>query len=411
MRDLFITMIVLGTLPFILMRPYIGIYAWSWIGYMSPHRLSYGFAFSFPFAQLIALVLLVGFVFNKDSKRFPITPLTIVWILFLLWMCFTTIFALYPDDAQNQLIKVLKAQFIAFLTVMLINSRERLHILAWVIFLSIGFFGIKGGVFTIMTGGGHRVNGPPGTYIGGNNELALAILMVTPLAIYLRHVTKNTWIKLFLLVAMLLMVVSAIGSQSRGAMLAAFSLGVYLWLKSSKKVITAIIAIIVGASIFSFMPQSWHDRMSTIETYEEDRSAMGRINAWTMATTVAASRLTGGGYEIWRAEVFAEYSPKPDYVHDAHSIYFEVLGEQGFIGLLLFLSVWFLAFYNAGWVIKKARGDPSFESLAVLVRMIQVCLIAYAVGGAFLGLAYFDLPYHLLAMIIAARMIVEKELT
>ena len=108
MRDIALAIIVFGSLPFILSRPYIGILMWSWLGYMSPHRLSYGFAYDFPFAQIVALTTLVAFLFNRESKHFPINSLTTVWLLFLAWMCITTVFAIFPEVSLAQLIKVAK---------------------------------------------------------------------------------------------------------------------------------------------------------------------------------------------------------------------------------------------------------------------------------------------------------------
>jgi len=148
------------------------------------------------------------------------------------------------------------------------------------------------------------------------------------------------------------------------------------------------------------MPQTWYDRMSTIKTYEEDQSAMGRINAWHTAFNVATERVTGGGFDMLGTNTFRQYAPDPFMVHDAHSIYFEVLGEQGFIGLSLFLLLGLLAWLRAQQVIKRCRSDHENKWAADLVAMIQVSLVGYAVGGAFLGLAYFDLPYHLMIIIL-----------
>jgi hypothetical protein len=37
-------------------------------------------------------------------------------------------------------------------------------------------------------------------------------------------------------------------------------------------------------------------------------------------------------------------------------------------------------------------------------------LVAYLVGGAFLSLAYFDLPYHFVITVVSVYIIVKKEL-
>jgi hypothetical protein len=42
--------------------------------------------------------------------------------------------------------------------------------------------------------------------------------------------------------------------------------------------------------------------------------------------------------------------------------------------------------------------------------MCQVALIGYVVGGAFLGLAYFDLPYVIMALIVVTGAWVERRL-
>lgn len=399
MRDLLVTAIVFGVLPFIFKRPWIGILLWSWLGYMNPHRQTWGFAYDFPFAMIVALVTITAFVFSKDKKEMPWTRETVVLSLFILWMLITTFFAFYTDVAWMQWNKVWKIQLIIFLTAMLIKDRQQLHWMIWVIAASLGYYGVKGGIFTILTGGEHRVWGPAGTFIGGNNEIALALVMTIPLIRYLHLQADRQWVRWGLASAMVLCGVAAIGSQSRGALVAMTVMGFFLWIKSRKKIITGIYLAIAVAILASVMPQSWYDRMNTIETYQEDASALGRINAWHTAFNVAKDRVVGGGYEMFRAPTFRQYAPEPYRVHDAHSIYFEVMGEHGFVGLGLFLLVGIFAWLRAQQVIRVCKTDPDRKWASDLAAMVQVSLIGYAAGGAFLGMAYFDLPYHL--MIIA----------
>ncbi|MDZ7752508.1 MAG: putative O-glycosylation ligase, exosortase A system-associated [Gammaproteobacteria bacterium] len=408
MRDLFIAAVVFGALPFILKRTYIGVLVWSWIGYMNPHRLAYGFAYSFPWAQVVALATLVSLLINREEKKFPITGLTVVWLLFLVWMGITTVMAAYPDQAFDQLIKVAKIQLITLITVLVMYKPERIQMLVWTIALSIGFYGIKGGVFTIATAGAHRVWGPEGSFIWGNNEIALALLMVLPLFYFMRDMVENKWLRQGLLLCMLLMAVSAIGSQSRGALLAGFSVLFFFWLKSQSKFLTGIAGVTLTVLVFLFMPQSWHDRMGTIQTYQEDRSAMGRISHWEAAVNLANDRLFGGGYDaLLRSDMFYRYANDPTYHVDAHSIYFEVLGDHGWIGLALFLLLGYIAFRTAGRLIRVTRGVEELSWVNTLARMLQVSLVAYATGGAFLGLAYFDLFYHIVAILVLLRLHVD----
>jgi len=410
LRDLAVTVIVFGLLPVVLRQPHVGILVWAWLSYMNPHRLSWGFAYSFPFAQTVALTLFAALLITKERLALPKKPIMVVWVILLLWMGVTTLAALYPEEAMQHYIEILKIQALTFVTLMLINSRERIDQLIWIIVLSIGYFSVKGGVFTLMTGGAFRVWGPPGSFIEGNNELALAILMIVPLMEYLRQGSTNPWIKRGLLVAMLLSLVSSVGSQSRGALLAMLSVAGFFWLKSPRKAVWGLAFLVIIPAIVVFMPASWHERMDTIGDYQNDPSAMGRLQSWGYAINVASHRITGGGLDSWQLGAFAVYAPTARKVLVAHSIYFSILGDHGWIGLLLWLSIFISTWRSATWINRKARGIPEMGWAVTLARMMQVGLIAYATGGAFLSLSYFDLPWHYVAIVLVTRMLVEKAL-
>ncbi|MGY8870330.1 MAG: putative O-glycosylation ligase, exosortase A system-associated [Pseudomonadales bacterium] len=398
MRDILITLIVFGSIPFILRRPYIGILMWSWLSYMNPHRLAYGFAYDMPFAQVIAIVIFMAFIFNKDRQSIPFNGTVIVWVLFLIWASLTTYFAIYPDFAAEQYIRIIKIQIFTFLTMALITNQDRLNKLIWVIALSIGFYSIKGGIFTIMTGGSFRVWGPAGSFIEDNNELALACLMVIPLMYYLLVQVTNRWIKYAMGGSIFLSLASVIGSQSRGALIAIAAVLGFYWLKTKSKFVSAFVILFIVAAGWNFMPASWHERMDTIGNYEEDASAMGRINAWIYSINIANDRLLGGGFSSWSTNTYAVYSPDAELVVVAHSIYFNVLADHGWIGLLLFLLVLMFTWNNLSRIIKRTRGDPDMSQQNLLARMLQISFIAYLTGGAFLSLSYFDLPWHLVAI-------------
>lgn len=402
MRDIFVTVVIFSLIPFIFKRPWVGILLWSWLGYMNPHRLAWGFAYDFPFAMIVGLVTITAFLFSKEKKVMPWTRETLTLLLFVGWMFTTTLFAFYPEAAWLQWDKVWKIQLMVFLTALIITDRHKLHWLIWIIALSLGFYGVKGGIFTIMKGGVHRVQGPEGSFIAGNNEIALALVMVIPLIRYLHLQEKRKWIKIGLASAMVLTGVAAIGSQSRGGLVAMLAMGFFLWLKSRHKILTGFYMAVAVFIMIAVMPQEWYTRMSTIKTYEQDQSAQGRINAWHTAFNVAKNRITGGGFETFRAPTFQVYAPDPNNVHDVHSIYFEIMGEHGFIGFGLFILLGVMVWIRAQQIIKRCKRDSETKWAADLAGMIQVSLIGYAAGGAFLGMAYFDLPYHLMIVLVLA---------
>ena len=360
------------------------------------------------FAFMTALVTLAAYLFSKEPKRMPWTPETILLIIFLGWVTFTTFFAFYPQPAWLQWNKILKIQIMTLLTAMLVTDRKRLEGLVWVITLSLAYYGVKGGIFTILHGGVHRVQGPASTFIEGNNEMGLALIMTVPLLRYLHLQVQNKLIRLLVATSMVLTGLAAIGTQSRGALLAAVAMSSLLWLKSRNKVTTAFYIIAAVGLIAAIMPQEYWARMNTIKTYEQDASAMGRINAWHTAFNLAKDRITGGGFETFRAPTFEQYAPDPNNVHDVHSIYFEVMGEHGFIGFGLFVLIGLLAWWTGSRVIRECRKDPDRKWAADLAAMTQVSMIGFATGGAFLGLAYFDYYYHLVIILVLTYQIAVK---
>ena len=403
MRDIFVTAVIFGALPFVFARPYIGILLWTWVSFMNPQRLCWGFAYDFPFAQVIAIVTLISALISREPKRIPWTRETVVLLIFIGWMVITTIFSVYPVLAWPELEKVVKIQLMVFVTMMLMQSKERINLLVWVMALSLAFYGVKGGIFTITNGGMYHVRGPNGTFIGGDNEMGLALIMTIPLLRYLQLTSTRAWLRYALVASMVLCALAAIGSQSRGAMLGMAVMGLFFWLKSRGKFFTGIVTATAVVLILMIMPQQWFDRMATIETYQHDQSAMGRINAWHMAFNLAKDKPLGGGFDVFQRGMFAIYAPQPENVHDSHSIYFEVLGEHGFFGLFLFLMLGLMVWRTASWIIRRARGDPENRWAADLAAMVQVSLIGYASAGAFLGLANFDLYYTLIAVVVLCK--------
>ena len=411
MRDIALTLIFLGFLGFVFTRPYVGIYIWTWLGLMNPHRLTYGFAFTFPFAQITAIVTLISMIVSKEPKRIPWTRETVLLLVFTLWMLFTTFFAFYPDDAWEQWNKVWKIMFMIYITMILINTKQKLDWLLWVIVLSLGLYGVKGGIFTILTGGSFRVQGPVGSFISGDNEMAMALIMIIPLMRYLQLQAEHFWIRTGLTVSMFLTGIAAIGSQSRGALVGMVVMGSFLALKSRKKFFMLITILVVVGAVAVIMPQQWYDRMATIETYEEDSSALGRLYAWNTAFTLAKDRITGGGYETFKPGLYYIYGSNPDNVSspDAHSIYFEVMAEHGFIGLTLFMLLAWFAWNTASRIRRASERSEEARWSGDLASMLQVSLLGYAAAGAFLGLAYFDLYYDLVAMIVICRVITQED--
>lgn len=418
MRDIALSLILAVLVPFILMNPVIGAYAWAWLSMMNPHKLTFGFARHVPFAQIVAVTTLLAFFFTRKRYPLPGSAILVVYVLFVLWMSFTCLFAVAPREVVvDRWVFVVKIHLMLFVTLMLIRNRKHLEVLIWVVTFSVAFYGIKGGLWTVLGGGTGRVWGPPGGMTEGNNELAVALVMLMPFLYYLYEMAGKRWARYAMVLCMMATAFSVLGSQSRGALLALFGMAFVLGLKGQHPVRMSALLIVGLAMAVSFMPDSWTHRMESIGSYEHNSSAMARVWTWKTLWAAALDRpMVGVGFAADNATVFARYAPTGSEweafrgtVFVAHSIYFQVLGEHGFVGLALFLALGVTTWRAAGRLARISATDAEWGAwMPTLMRMVQVSLIGYGIGGAFLSLAYFDLPYYIVGYVVLCDAIVRQ---
>ncbi|ALK95200.2 hypothetical protein AM586_01735 [Massilia sp. WG5] len=383
----------------------------AWLSLMNPHRLTYGFAYSLPWVAAVGGLTLLSLFARPEQFKLPKNALTITLVLFMTWMTITTPFAFEPDRAWDEWDRVMKTLFFALVTIGAINNQKDTKLFALVVILSLGFYGLKGGIFTLLSGGSNRVLGPPGTYIGDNNDLALALLTIVPLVWYLHLQEQHRWLKWGWAALALLSMVAVIGSYSRGALLGFGAMLVMLWLKSRNKLRTGIVVLLVVPLVYILMPEQWFGRMGTISEYQADGSAMGRVNAWHFAFNVATHNFMGGGFRCFTPRMFWLYAPEPANVHAPHSLYFQVLGEHGFVGLVLFLAFLFFAWRTGSRVLRFCKDKPELKWASDLAAMCQVSLLGYCAGGAFLTLAYADLLYDVVIILVLLEKVLVSKVT
>jgi probable O-glycosylation ligase (exosortase A-associated) len=417
-RDIALTVLVAVLLAGIFKHPVMGAYVWAWLSLMNPHKMTYGFAFNLPFAQATAVLALGAFLLTSRRRKLPLSGIVGLQLALLAWMGVTSFFAMASSEVVlDRWIFVAKIHTMLLVTWMLVTDAKQLRTLIWIVTFSVCYFGIKGGVWTILTGGGGRVWGPPGGMLEDNNQLAVGLVVLMPMLYFLWQTEANKWLRRLLLLSMVTVVFSVLGSQSRGALLALLAMAFVLGIKGKYPVRTSLLLALLGVLAIGFMPDTWSNRMESMGTYQADGSAMSRIWTWTTLWNAAVDHpFVGVGFGADNQAVFARYAPLDgDFasfrgmVFVAHSIYFQMLGEHGFVGLTLFLLLGSTTWLTARAIAKRTKDDPEFGPwMPTLMHMVQVSLVGFAVGGAFLSLAYLDLPYYIMGFVVSAGMLERK---
>ena len=401
MRDLVVLAFTIGSAYFGFVRPWIGVLALAILAYMNPHRYAWGFSRELPVYLIVFLSTLSGMFMTRDRQAFPLTRETFLFLFLLSWFTLTTfLMPDFPGEAKNQWIKVIKVYIGIFPTFWLINTPRKLKALVLTIALSFGLLGLKGGIFAVGTGFGYRVWGPDGTFYGGNNEIALAFNIVLPLLFLCASEVSNKSLKLFLYAVFFFTVCSVISSWSRGGLLTLIAVMFGILYRSQRKwIIVPLLMVGIFVAVPN-LPDEWFSRMDTIQTYEEDASAMGRINAWGYAWRRALDNpLTGGGFETFR-----------NWYIDVHSAYFEILGEHGFVALGLFLILLFGTMLMLSNLRKIAPKIEGMEWVKPYSEALQISLGAYAVGSVFLGAAYWEILYQLIGICALMKLFLYREI-
>ena len=422
MRDYVIVAIIVAGAPFCLFRPYVGILLWTWISYFNPHRYGWSFAYNFPVAQVIGLPTLVGAIFtgSHNRQRHMFTRDLILLLMLWAWFGITLLHAMnvplfydHVDDAKVQMIEVSKILLMTFVTVLLVNSRERLHNLLLVIAFSFGARAIFATIFGYQTGGQFKVYGPPGTFIADNNDFALALNMVLGLMFFLTRNETRPWVRRLLWICLFSSVVCVLLSYSRGGLLG-LAVAVCLMALRSKRKILAAACLVAGVFlVMTFTTDTWKSRMGNFAQGNLDESAHQRLVSWHFAMNLVQDYpITGGGFETFPdITVFQRYTkeqlPGGFLATGPHSIYFQLLGEQGFVGLGLFVLLVFSMEITLRQSLRSARVAAPWA--VPCVYLLETGLAAYLVSGAFLGRAYFDLFYQLVALTAILKILVRQE--
>jgi putative inorganic carbon (hco3(-)) transporter len=412
LRSLFLTFIFLSVVPMIVLYPHIGVLVWHWISTFSPHRLASGFITDFPTLVFLGGLTIVAWIFSKEKKMPPNHPIVWAIVIFFLWTCITTVFSVEFDPKYVKFNTFWKIILFTLLTGCMINRRDRLDFLIMILVSGIGYFAMRGAFGTIMTGGKYAFEGPPGTFIGDRNALAVAFVMIIPLLIYLGTHLKQKWLRYGAMASIPACIIAVLGSQSRGGFIALGAVGVWIILRSNRRFIGLAGLAITAALAVGFMPDTWTSRMQSVETFDQDQSMQGRLQMWRFAIDLTADNpIVGGGFRTFANRRLAgSYLPAGIPLRASHSIYYEALGEHGMPGLFFYVLIMAAYFFTCNKIASLAKNATGLKWAYDLGTMLQASLIGFAIGGALLEIVVFDIFYTFAIMAVILHVLVLEAL-
>lgn len=412
MLDLALAAFVFGLLALGLKRPFLWVLAYLYIDVVAPQKISWFLLASIPIS-LIVFVLAFGGWLVADSKQGSRFTLRQGLMLILLAYCgYTTMTADFPVEAADKWSWVWKAMVFAIFLPLTLRTRLRIEATALFMVLAAGSIIITGGIKTALGGGGYGalyffVNDNTGLY--ESSIISCVAIAIIPLILWLaKHGTiyRPDWrVKLFAAALIFACMLIPVGTQARTGLICIGVLAVLSLRTAKRRFLYIALSGVAGLMAIPFLPASFTERMSTIENHQADESASTRLAVWGWTWDYVQDHPFGGGFDAYRGnkiryrkvsadtagsttEVEAEYIEDESRAY--HSSYFEMLGEQGWPGLSLWLwlhalGLWQMERLRRRW---KDRSGESEQWQAPLANALQQAQIIYLVGSVFVGIAY-----------------------
>lgn len=397
-----------------LRSPYLALYTVIFIDILKPQNLSYGFLAGAPLSLVVTTVLLISIVLKiKDIQRPKHLGITALLIIFILWITYTTTIAQFQGPAWFKYDYVIKTIIMTLAIPFILNTRLKVEVALCAIAAGVSYYVIIGGLRTALGQGGYGMPLVP-TRLGDSeivetSTLSMVAVFTIPILLYIRNhsLFKNRipflrHIAIFLTVCCLFTVM---GTYARTGLVGLATLLLLVFLSSKQKLKIAFFSILVATALLFFASDDYISRMQTLENATEESSALGRILVWRWTIDYVNERpMTGGGFDSYIANAgeLNQYlqsgvsvNLKPNQPKAFHNIFFEVLGEQGYVGLFIYLLLIFWT-CKLNWQLSRDKSaDPALRALA---QTLQYALIVYCVCGMFIGVAYAPWVFYFIGI-------------
>ncbi|MFM9978720.1 MAG: putative O-glycosylation ligase, exosortase A system-associated [Sphingomonadaceae bacterium] len=420
MRDLAFIAFLAALIGLGLRRPFLLVLAYVYVDIVSPQRLTYLLLNTVPISLICVVLAVGGWLLFDDKRDTRVAPRQALLLILLVYCGITTTQADFPLEAMNKWDWVWKSLAFAIFLPLTLRTRLRIEALATFMILSAASIIITGGIKTLASGGGYgvlnlMVSNNSGLY--ESSIISTVAIAIIPLILWVMKfgtIFPPDWrVKIFgaaLIFACLLM---PIGTQARTGLVCAAFLGIMMLRSTKRRFLYVSIVAALALVALPFLPSSFTERMDTIKGYKADASASTRIAVWEWTWEYAKDNPFGGGFDAYKQNELrieltettgsgAVQDVTETIAYDAarayHSAYFEMLGEQGYPGLALWLIIHFGGLVRMEVLRQRYRTREGEAWIAGLANALQQAHAVYLLGSVFVGIAFQPFVYMLVGM-------------
>ena len=425
MRDLVFVGYIAVLMLMAFKRPFLFTLIYAYVDIVSPQRLSYFLLNSIPLSLILFVLAFLGFMISDDKKNVRIAPRWVLIVLLLAYCGYTTTVAAEPVAALEKWGWVWKALVFAAFLPLTLHTKLRLEALALTMVLCASALIVTGGIKTAAGGGGYGslvilIDDNSGLFEG--SIISCVAITIIPIILWLaKHGTifKPDWkVRIYAAALIFACLLIPVGTQARTGVVCIGVLGILLLRYTKNRILYLGAAALVGLAAIPFLPSSFTERTDTIKNYKADESASTRIAVWAWTWEYVKEHPMGGGFDVYRqnrirydiVQTDNPDQPAPadmpavsevvDQGRAFHSSYFEMLGEQGFPGLIIWLiiqlgGVWRMEVISR---LYRKRNRPDEPWVAPMATALQNSQIIYLVGSLFVGIAFQAYFFMLIAL-------------
>lgn len=417
MRSIFLSLVYFYILALGFQAPFILILGYIWVDIFTPQALSYNILSSIPASFLFAVSSILMYLTIPKDRDIKMQAASYATIFLGIWMTTTLLWAEVPDYAMEKWSWAIKSVLFSCFIPLFFRSRIQVESLIWTIVISGIAHCIPFAIKVLINGGGYGMqlgllNVNHG--YGESSTLSMFSISLIPMCLYLMKwqtlIPHSKSTRIMLGIFIFIAFTTSIGTYARTGLISIFILSTCMLKLSKNKILYLIIALVLGLLFLNFSNDIWATRMASIGDSNEG-SAMGRVAAWLWTLKYVAVHPLGGSFDLYRINEFSLNLKNGETLSIQgmafHSIYFEILGELGIPGFILFLAILLLTVKGYMRVINVKR-DPNDQWLPDLSRFMLITLLIYLAGGAFIGIAFQSYFYYISALSVAMLNISSK---